>query len=39
MGLSSDAYKLAWRDMLDQIQAFGLLSAWRLMELVGDTPQ
>jgi hypothetical protein len=31
-----EAYKLAWRDMLDQIQAFGLLSTWRLMELASS---
>jgi hypothetical protein len=31
-----DAYRLYWRDMLDQVQAFGLLSAWRLTELVSS---
>jgi hypothetical protein len=36
LGLRMDAYKLAWQDMLDQIQAFGLLSAWRLVELVSS---
>jgi hypothetical protein len=36
VGLRMDAYKLAWQDMLDQIQAFGLLSAWRLVELVSS---
>jgi hypothetical protein len=36
LGLPMDAYKLAWQDMLDQIQAFGLLSAWRLIELTSS---
>ena len=30
------AYRLTWQDMLDQVQAFGLLSAWRLTELVSS---
>ena len=36
LGRPLDAYKLEWQDMLDQIQAFGLLSAWRLMELASS---
>ena len=31
-----DADALYWRDMLDQVQAFGLLSAWRLTELISS---
>jgi hypothetical protein len=30
------AYRLQWQDMLDQVQAFGLLSAWRLVELASS---
>jgi hypothetical protein len=36
LGRPLEAYKLAWQDMLDQIQAFGLLSTWRLMELASS---
>jgi hypothetical protein len=31
-----DAYRLAWQDMLDQVQAFGMLSVLRLIELVSS---
>jgi hypothetical protein len=31
-----DAYRLAWLDILDQGEAFGLLSAYRLTELVSS---
>ena len=31
-----DAYRLAWQDMLEQVQAFGMLSALRLTELVSS---
>jgi len=31
-----DAYKLSWQDMLEQVQAFGMLSALRLTELVSS---
>jgi hypothetical protein len=30
------AYRLLWQDMLDQVEAYGLLSAWRLTELVSS---
>lgn len=30
------AYRLLWQDMLEQVQAFGLLSIWRLIELVSS---
>jgi hypothetical protein len=36
LGRHLAAYSLAWQDMLDQVQAFGLLSAWRLTELVSS---
>ena len=36
LGRSAAVYGLLWQDMLDQIQAFGLLSAWRLVELVSS---
>jgi hypothetical protein len=36
LGRPMAAYRLAWQDMLDQVQAFGLLSAWRLTELVSS---
>jgi hypothetical protein len=36
LGRPLEAYKLIWQDMLDQIQAFGLLSAWRLLELASS---
>jgi len=35
-GRVHDAYWFMWRDMLDQVQAFGLLCAWRLCELVSS---
>jgi hypothetical protein len=31
-----DAYRLAWQDMLEQVQAFGMLSTLRLTELVSS---
>jgi len=31
-----DAYSLAWQELLDQVQAFGLLSALRLTDLVSS---
>jgi hypothetical protein len=36
LGRPLDAYRLAWQDILDQVQAFGLLSTWRLTELVSS---
>ena len=36
LGRPMAGYRLAWQDMLDQVQAFGLLSAWRLIELVSS---
>ena len=36
LGRHMDAYRLPWQDMLDQVRAFGLLSAWRLAELVSS---
>jgi hypothetical protein len=35
-GRQLDAYRLTWQDMLDQVQAFGMLSALRLTELVSS---
>jgi hypothetical protein len=36
LGKPMAAYRLAWQDMLDQVQAFGLLFAWRLTELASS---
>lgn len=36
LGRPLAASRLAWQDMLDQAQAFGLLSVWRLIELVSS---
>lgn len=36
LGRPLEAYRLAWQDILDQVQAFGLLSAWRLTEIVSS---
>jgi len=36
LGRPLAGYRLAWQDILDQVQAFGLLSAWRLAEIVSS---
>jgi hypothetical protein len=35
-GLFGEAYRFHWQEMLDAIQAFGLLSAWRQTELASS---
>jgi hypothetical protein len=35
-GLLGEAYRFHWQEMLDHIQAFGLLSAWRQTELASS---